>query len=259
MRRIVKCLLRRVLVRSIEIVAGAEPRFHQIPFGPYRGKRIYISPELSPMMFLGINEAWMVQLARDYVRKGDVVYDVGAHIGYTAVLFRDCVGRSGAVHAFEILPSTAQGFLMNTVLYNGFENVIVHNVGLGAKARMVELPLLDRGMTSIYSMKNEGRGRELCRIETLDQYVATNRLPFPRFIKVDVERAEGEFLSGAMGVINGCRPIMVVEFHSVDLLREGYSILQSMGYKLATKRGLVVDAKNLEDSWKSRQSILCLP
>jgi len=259
MRSALKPSLRRALVWGIELVAGSGPRFHRVPFGPYRGKRIYISPELSPMMFLGINEPWMAQLARDYIRKGDVVYDIGAHIGYTAVLFRDAVGNNGAVHAFEILPSTVKEFLMNTVLYNGFENIVIHNVGLGANARMVELPVLDRMMTSIYSKKIKGRKRELCRIETLDQYVAEKCLPCPRFIKVDVERAEMEVLSGGKGVIMKYRPIMVVEFHSSDLLREGYGLLQSMEYTLVTRGGEVLDAMNLDDGWKSRQSILCLP
>ena len=62
-------------------------------------------------MYFGFNEPWLAKLAQQYLRPGDVVYDIGAHVGYTCVLFAQCVGDAGVVHAFEILPSVADQFL----------------------------------------------------------------------------------------------------------------------------------------------------
>jgi tRNA A58 N-methylase Trm61 len=39
------------------------------------------------------------------IQKGDCVFDVGAHIGYTALYFGDLVGSEGTVYAFEPGPN----------------------------------------------------------------------------------------------------------------------------------------------------------
>ena len=39
----------------------------------------------------------------DLVREGDVVYDIGAHVGYFTVLFSREVGPGGRVFAFELM------------------------------------------------------------------------------------------------------------------------------------------------------------
>jgi len=254
-----KPLLRKALVQTIALFVGSEPRIHRIRFGPFRGIKIYTAPQISPLIYLGMVEPWIPQLAKTYIKGGDIVYDIGAHIGYTAVLFRQSVGSTGAVHAFEILPSTAEMFLKKTVECNGFDNIIIHNVGLGADSRKQELPVSDRAMTSIYAKSHTGKRKMLCRIEPLDRYVKENKLPYPHFIKVDVERAEVDCLRSAHEVIRICRPNMVVEFHSVDLLREGYYLLRSLGYRLLTQKGVSIDTQYLERVKKFRQSVLCLP
>ena len=40
------------------------------------------------------------------IREGDVVFDLGANLGYFTLLFSDLVGRGGEVHAFEPVPPT---------------------------------------------------------------------------------------------------------------------------------------------------------
>jgi hypothetical protein len=90
------------------IPSGRDRAIHRIPFGPNRGRLIYCSITISPRMYFGVDEQWVALLAREYVKPGDVVYDVGAHVGYTTLLF---AAHAGHVHAFELVPSVADEFL----------------------------------------------------------------------------------------------------------------------------------------------------
>lgn len=239
-------------------ICGREPAIHKIPFGPLMGWKIFMSIDVSPRMYFGIDEPWIAKLSKKYIHPGDVVYDVGAHIGYTSLLFVQQLGKTGCVHAFEILPSVAKKFLKRTIEANKLDNVVVHSLGLSDKELELDLAIGDTLMANLYSV-NTGKKSELCKVVTLDQYVEQQRIPLPSVIKIDIEGAEISCLSGGIELIKRCMPIMIIEFHSVDLLRRGYALLRPLGYKMVSEDGTVVDDSMLEYLAHFHRSILCLP
>lgn len=220
------------------IVFGREPRKHRIPFGPIRGKYVFTAFHLSPRMYFGLDEPWVTQLARDLVRPNSIVYDIGAHIGYTTVVFAHLLNHKGQVHAFEILPSTAE-LLMKTVKANNLENVKVHNVGVGSREMTLNLPIGRTAMTRI-DAESEGGDAEVCTVVSLDAYVHQHRLSPPSLMKVDIEGAEIDFLVGANGLIDSHRPLMIIEFHSDKLLEKGLGLLRAKGYRFSYQSGDIV-------------------
>ena len=164
-------------------------------------------------MFFGIDEPWIAKLARTYVKQNDIIYDIGAHIGYTTVLFAHYLSNSGQIHAFEILRSTTD-LLKETVQANPFRNVIIHTIGLGAHEQTLELPIGNTRMTSVHSTTGNGGTTETCRITPLDKYVWEKDLPMPSLMKIDVEGAEVDCLKGALSLIKRSLPLLIVEFHS---------------------------------------------
>ena len=186
------------------------------------------------------------------------MYDIGAHVGYTCLLFAQNLANTGAVHAFEILPSTAK-FLKKTVEANGFDNIAVHNVGLGLGSQTMQLITGPTAMTDIYSIPQENDGTELCKIVSLDHYVKENILPPPSFIKIDIEGAEIDCLRGGYELINKYKPNMLIEFHELDLLKEGYHLLKSWGYRLIVQEATVITIKLLETLRSFHKTVLCLP
>ena len=122
--------LRRWVRRYPAYLLGRTPRLHRIPWGPLRGWRVFMSWDISPRMWLGMDEPWIARLVTTLVAPGAVVYDLGAHVGYTTLLMAKQVGRAGKVHAFEILPSLAEGFLRRSVEGNGLSQVSIHVAGL---------------------------------------------------------------------------------------------------------------------------------
>src|ERR1700690_1748790 len=107
--------LKSFVRKSGSIIFGRLPHLHKIPFGANKGLSIFICFDISPRMYFGIAEPWIATLVQKYVKSGDIVYDIGAHVGYTSLLFRRCVGAAGYVHAFEIVPSVATTFFQRTM------------------------------------------------------------------------------------------------------------------------------------------------
>ena len=239
--------LRRYARRALSrLVGGDHAAIHRIPFGPNRGRLIYCSMTISPRMYFGVDEQWVALLAREYVKPGDVVYDVGAHVGYTTLLF---AAHAGHVHAFELVPSVADEFLARTVAANALTNVTIHKVGLFDEDRVVELPVSQTMMASLDRIR-QGVRLERCRLAPLDSYAAEQQLPPPSLIKIDVEGAEVQCLRGALGLIRRHRPILVVEFHSRDLLGQGVALVEPLGYRISSRRGKALSFP---------ESMLCLP
>lgn len=239
-------------------ILGNRIRVHRIPFGPIRGRKIFLSPQISLRMWFGVDEPWIARLSRKLISPGDVVYDLGAHVGYTTVLFAAALRGSGAVHAFEILPSTAD-YLRKTVEANGFENVTIHNVGLGSEEAACDLPIGPTAMTSLLAKKEAGQSIQSCQVVRLEDYRRAKGLPAPTLIKMDIERAEIDCLRGSLDLINECRPKMIIAFHSKALLQQGYALLTSLEYDLNDERGPLDLASFDRIPEHFNDSILCLP
>ncbi len=152
--------------KVLDGIFGREPALHKIPFGPIRGEKIFMSFNDGPSMYVGFHELKNLRLAQRYINNGDTVYDVGAHVGYTSLLFSKLVSNDGSVHAFELIPSTAN-MLTNTIQSANKQNIFIHNVGLGLEYAKKEFLFDDRNMGSIrYKLKNlerkSGKGSKLC-------------------------------------------------------------------------------------------------
>jgi FkbM family methyltransferase len=251
--------LKRSVRKAGSWIFGTSPRIHRIPFGPNRGLRIYMSFDVSPRMWIGIDEPWLAQSAQEHLHPGDVVYDIGAHIGYTCLLYAQRVGDEGAVHAFEILPSITENYLQKTIQANAFNNITTHAVGLSDREESLSLPIGETLMTSQHSEAREGQRMEDCRIVPLDRYVSLRNLSLPTYMKIDIEGAEIDCLIGGEQTIRKALPKMMIEFHNIELLREGHSLLEPWGYRLVTQRGEAMDEQKLRNLNRFHESVLCLP
>ena len=249
---------RDLLKSFLGTLLGNSFKTHRIPFGPIRGRKIYMSPQISLRMWFGVDEPWIARLSRKHLHTGDIIYDLGAHVGYTTTLFAHRLQGSGEVHAFEILPSTAD-HLRKTIKANSFENITVHNVGLGKEAAEFDLPVGPTAMTSLLAKKLDGQEFERCKVVRLDDYKREKGLPAPNLIKMDIERAEIDCLYGSLEMIKESRPTMIIAFHSKALLQEGFFLLTSLDYKLYDENGLLTPESFERIRGNFNNSILCLP
>lgn len=135
------------------------------------------------------------ELFRRELKPGMVVLDLGAHIGYFALLAAKLVGEQGKVYAFEPLQQCCR-LLSKSVRENGLRNVEIVPKGasnrsarirMGASWRMIEVVALD-----------EFFGNPQARVD---------------FIKMDIDGAELFALEGMKSLIRRSSPLkMVLEY-----------------------------------------------
>lgn len=151
-----------------------------------------------------------LRFLREAAEPGAVVFDVGAHHGFQAVLAALWVGPQGRVHAFE--PVAANALVLDANLAaNSLSNVSLVPAAVGRQSGYC-----DMSGESVAA----GAGSTISLV-SLDDYASS--LPSkPRLLKIDVEGFEGEVLSGAQQVL-AARPFVNLELHNNQLADYGWT------------------------------------
>ena len=166
-------------------------------------------------------ETRYVDVLRTLVRPGDSVFDIGANIGFYAVLFSRWVGPTGRVFAYEPDPSNL-ALLRRNLKFNRCENTVVREIALSNKSG-VELFSLDTvtrstghlGSGPTYGETAFGSARETAlsvNTRTVDE--EAELWGPPGLLKLDIEGGEFDVLCGSIGLLDLSRPFIVSELNS---------------------------------------------
>ncbi|GEM_PF-1871038 len=163
-----------------------------------------------------------LSLVKQFVRKDDRFFDVGANIGVYTLLASQLVGEGGRVHSFEPL-SDANELLRSNVSLNRCVNVTVNPVAVGEQNG--EVPIYINAQNALSSLGNTNRGKILksqtVQILTLDTYAKSAGVSKIDFLKIDVEGFEGHVLRGAEKLIEASPNLMVMS----ELAKKNFSPL----------------------------------
>ena len=153
---------------------------------------------------------------------GDVVVDVGAHIGSFAVPMARHVGPSGRVLAIEPDPGNVELLYRNLVLNHVDTRVEVAET-VAASGGVTVTPAPADGNTGALHFVPDAHGDR--STHTVDALVARH-LPGarPRLLKVDVEGMELSVLESARATIDRARPLVYCEIVASQLARHGTTI-----------------------------------
>lgn len=155
---------------------------------------------------------------RRYLRPGDVVVDVGANFGLTALAAFSVVGSSGQVHAFEPHPRIFS-FLVGNIELNGAERVITpYNLAIGDREGAVLIT--DERADDQNSVSPDGTGLPV-PMSTLDRAAST--LPQIALLKIDVEGYEQFVLRGATDTLTRTACVYF-ESSAENFAQHGYSL-----------------------------------
>lgn len=157
----------------------------------------------------GVFEPDSVELFRLLIKPIDVVLDVGANIGCTALLLS---GIAKKVIAFEPSPTTF-GYLKRNVEAAGRTNVEVVNAGLGRAPAKMNIVFSPDNRSGGFVSQTGLAGHTMEEIEILqgDKHLANE--PRVDVIKIDVEGFEKEVISGLAETIQRHRPVVVLELN----------------------------------------------
>lgn len=177
-----------------------------------------------------------------HVAPGDVVLDLGAHVGYYTLLAAALAGPAGRVFAFEPDPRNAR-YLRHHVRINRCRNVEVveqavcdhtGEVRFGPGTGSGTGRIAEGGPVSVPSVR-------------LDDFCA-DRAVTPNVLKIDVEGAERRVLQGAITTLRSARPLIFLSTHGAEQADACRSLLSRHGYRM----NAIDDAPAPEDH-------LCVP
>lgn len=174
-------------------------------------------------------------------KEGDVVVDVGAHIGRYTIVASKRVGASGKVIAIEADPDNFDMLNLNVDL-NELTNVLPVNCALYSAEAKIKLYKPADLTTHNSIMLARASGDDYVEVDaiTLDSLMHQNQIGCVNWIKIDVEGAELEVLKGAEGILSKSKNISVlVEIHDIgdrDHHDRVLNYMQSHHFKIAFVR-----------------------
>ena len=203
--------------------------------GPLAGFRMRTDWRHYRAFAYGTWEPNVVQALSRLVRPGWQVLDIGAHIGFYALLFSRLVGPKGIVFAFEPLPGNFDVLVENLAL-NQCGQVRAVNKAVMDHPRQIILYVPSADLLPGDPSARHSDGTIPLQVEAIqiDEFLSNQGLQVD-LIKMDVEGAEENVLLGAREAIREYHPVLVVELHHFDgdLSKHAVpGILESWGYKV---------------------------
>ena len=167
-----------------------------------------VSRELA---LVDIREKLLTETLQSELREGDCVVDIGANIGYYALMEARLVGPCGKVYAIEPVPYNIR-LLEDNVRLNDYGNVEAFQLAIGQQNGILPLYISDHpNWCSFYPSRNV-IGRVDVAVASLDSFLKDKRRP--NLIRLDVEGYEYEILNDMSSILRSNMPLkLFVEFH----------------------------------------------
>jgi len=201
--------------------------------GPARGIRWSAGAGVADF-WLGDYETEKAELFARHVKPGGIVYDVGANVGFYALIAARVVGPTGRVVAFEPSPRNL-AFLRENLSLNSITNV-----------KVLDFAVSDSEGETRFFVGNDPRvskvtatGDITVRTTTLDHLMG--ELPMPDLIEMDIEGAEYSALRGAEQLLRKSSPVIFLSTHGRDVHNACCEFLRTLGYKLNAIGAVPID------------------
>lgn len=165
-----------------------------------------------------------------YLNSGDVVVDVGANIGSTAIPSAKKVGDAGKVFAFELNPQIFL-YLERNIKLNQLNNISAFNCGIGNKTGSCKTTNLENDVLNRIDDNSKG---ETVKIAPLDSFLG--EVDIIHLLKIDTEGFELNVLQGAQETLKKtlCINIELSEHHLQrygNSCQDVLSLLNQFGFR----------------------------
>lgn len=176
-------------------------------------------------------EPHIVSFLKNNLNRDSVFVDVGSNYGWHSLI---AAGLCNKVYSFE-----PQSLIYNlqriSIQKNNFNNIILHNKGLGNNHSSLNLSPINYDLDNLnIGDLSIGSGGEKIDVITLDSLSINN----VDLIKMDVQGYEKYVIEGAEKTIENSRPIMIIEVEEFQLSKFGLSStdifnkVKSLGYEI---------------------------
>jgi FkbM family methyltransferase len=189
---------------------------------------------------LGTYEMPVQETLAQYLKLGDIFYDIGANVGFFTIVAAKLVGSSGQVYAFEP-EAENMATLQHNARINGFTHINAIAKAVSRTTGQGELLLADYcGGHTLAKVGSRSAARNVVSIDviSIDDLLSQNEIEPPQFVKIDVEGAEIDVLYGMTQTIQEYQPIILYEVDDrnkeimLSKREEIASFLREYGYEV---------------------------
>ena len=151
-------------------------------------------------------------------KEGDIVIDIGAHIGRYTITSSKQVGNTGKVVAIEADPDNFE-ILKRNIALNNLTNVLPLNYAVFSTRTRIKL--YEQSASAKYNsvmLTRAAKTKNYVEVnaDTLDSILKQNGINQVNWIKIDVEGAEFEVLKGSTEMLSGENVSLFVEIHNIN-------------------------------------------
>jgi FkbM family methyltransferase len=193
---------------------------------------VWLREHVGRKIALRIFERKETRFFHDYLKDGDICFDIGANVGYYTNLFASRVGKLGRVIAVDPIPRNVL-LIELTSSINNTDGCVT--VVCGAVSDTNSKLAISNDRDSSYASIGTQNDTQAVQIDgiTIDSLFA--RYGFTRIdvLKMDIEGWEYRALKGMQGILSNrkVRPrLMMIELYSEHLQKYGNSIKQICEY-----------------------------
>jgi FkbM family methyltransferase len=220
-----------------ELVTKLLPPGARLPITVSRGAGaglfLSVDPRYEVPYATGDYEEFLLKDLASRLRTGDVLYDVGAHVGFISLFAARLVGSVGKIYAFEADEDNSTRLLEHREM-NSLAQIEVVRAAVWSESTKLSFRRASdssgRNMGSVAGIAGRENVSDTVVVEavTLDNFVREHRPP--TVVKVDVEGAEEEVLAGAEGIFRRSRPALICEIHNAQAAEGVRKRLAACGY-----------------------------
>lgn len=222
-----------------------------------QGSKMYLDLEdkgLSrDLLAYGVREKFSTEVMKQELKPGQVVVEIGANIGYYALLEAKTVGESGKVYCLEPAPENVE-LLRRNIAVNGYKNIEVFHAAAGAESKQSKIYLSEsHNQHALVAENVKGMvGSMPVQVFSLDDF--TKDKPYPSLVRMDVEGYELDILRGMKKIFAAGKPLQLfIEIHCFFLkekVKDLLAILRKNGFrvKVGTWEATVISGGKITQS-----------
>lgn len=189
-------------------------------------KNAYSVYQPTYFLYKKVSENSEINFFKANIKKEDIVFDIGANIGFYSLLFSKLVGDKGRVFAFEPEKNNFLKLLKNT---KNKSNIHCINAAVSEKSGSITLYSSEFGLNVDFRTYSTQSNQIISQIDAwaLDDFCEMNNISKIDWIKMDIQGYEYFALSGMKNTLNKFSNIKIfMEFWPYGINQSGITIHQ---------------------------------
>jgi len=176
----------------------------------------------------------------NFIKKGDVILDIGASIGWYTCKIAKLVGDTGKIIAIEPNPENFF-YLKKNIKLNDLKNIITLNLGVWSSKNNIDFMKnkYASSLNYLHESKNDeiNRNNIKIKVDIIDNIIMDLNLKSINLIRMDIEGAEVEAIKGSKKTLLSSNELRLIisAYHKTQFGRTTYETLVPYLEKLKFK------------------------